>query len=109
LSGGAAASPSQAAASGKPAQIIVNQIQFGPPLPAFPIPVHEGCSSLWHPSPVLAWLHERAHYAIPSTLLDVANIAMQINLAKEARQIEHSLQREPVELFAQKRKSHFRG
>jgi predicted DNA-binding transcriptional regulator AlpA len=67
---------------------------------SFPIPVHEGSASLWHLSPVLAWLHERAHYAIPSTLLDVANIAMQINLAKEASQIEHSVQRELVELVA---------
>jgi hypothetical protein len=64
----------------------------------FPVPVHEGSAALWHLAPVLAWLHERANYTIPSTLLDVAHMAMQINLAKEAIQIERSVQRELVEL-----------
>ena len=66
----------------------------------FPVPVHEGSAALWHLSPVLTWLRERAHYAIPSTLLDVAHIAMHINLTKEASQIERGVQRELVELVA---------
>jgi len=62
--------------------------------------VHEGNAALWHLSPVLTWLQERAHYTIPSTLLAVAHIAMQINLTKEASQIERGVQRELVESVA---------
>jgi hypothetical protein len=66
----------------------------------FPVPVHEGSAALWHLSPVLVWLRENANYTISPMLLEVAHIAMQINLAKEASQIEHSVQREFVELVA---------
>ncbi len=66
----------------------------------FPIPVHEGSAALWHLAPVLAWLRDRAGYAIPATLLEVAHIAMQVNLAKEACQIERSAHSERMELLA---------
>jgi hypothetical protein len=66
----------------------------------FPVPVHEGSAALWHLAPVLTWLRERAAYAIPATLLDVAHIAMQINLAKEASQIERNVHNEFIELVA---------
>jgi hypothetical protein len=66
----------------------------------FPVPVHEGRAALWHLSPVLLWLRERANYSIPPVLLEVAHIAMQINLAKEASQIERSAQKELFELVA---------
>jgi hypothetical protein len=66
----------------------------------FPVPVHEGSAALWHLSPVLLWLRERANYSIPPVLLEVAHIAMQINLAKEASQIERSAQKELFELVA---------
>jgi hypothetical protein len=66
----------------------------------FPAPVHEGSAALWHLAPVLAWLQERGTYAIPSGLLEVAHLAMQINLTKEASQIEHAVQRELVDLVA---------
>ena len=66
----------------------------------FPAPIHEGSAALWHLSPVLIWLRDRADYTIPSTLLEVAHIAMQINLAKEASQIERSVQTEFVKLVA---------
>ena len=66
----------------------------------FPVPVHEGSAALWHLSPVLTWLRERADYAIPPMLLEVAHIAMQINLAKEASQIERDVHIELVELVA---------
>jgi hypothetical protein len=66
----------------------------------FPVPVHEGSAALWHLAPVLTWLRERAAYAIPATLLDVAHIAMQINLAREASQIERNVHNEFIELVA---------
>jgi hypothetical protein len=66
----------------------------------FPVPVHDGNTALWHLSPVLIWLHESAGYTISPMLLEVAHITMQINLAKEASQIERSVQKELVELVA---------
>jgi hypothetical protein len=67
---------------------------------SFPAAVHEGSATLWHLSPVLKWLGEFANYSIKQSLLDVAHIAMQINLAKEASQIEHEDHRELLELVA---------
>ena len=66
----------------------------------FPAPVHEGSTALWHLLPVLVWLHDRAGYSIPSTLFEVAHIAMQINIVKEATQIQRSVRRELVDLVA---------
>ena len=40
--------------------------------PTFPFAVHEGSSAVWHLYPVLKWLQEKAHYAVPQPLLDVA-------------------------------------
>ena len=67
---------------------------------SFPVAVHEGSAALWHLSPILKWLKERANYPIKQSLLDVAYIAMQINLAKEASQIERHVQSEVLELVA---------
>jgi hypothetical protein len=67
---------------------------------SFPLPVHEGSSSVWHLFPVLNWLREKTSYTVPDSLLDVAHMAMQINLAKESKQIEHSMHEEVRELFA---------
>jgi hypothetical protein len=66
---------------------------------SFPIAMHEGSAALWHLSPILQWLKKRA-YPIEPSLLEVAYIAMQINLAKEASQIEHDVQTELLEFVA---------
>jgi hypothetical protein len=68
--------------------------------PTFPFAVHEGSSAVWHLYPVLKWLQEKAHYAVPQPLLDVAPIAMQINIAKESKQLDRSVQREVSDLVA---------
>jgi hypothetical protein len=67
---------------------------------SFPSAVHEGSSAVWHLFPVLQWLRDRVEYAVPQPLLDVAHIAMQINLAKEFKQIEPGVQRELSSLVA---------
>ena len=67
---------------------------------SFPVAMHEGSVALWHLSPVLKWLKEHADYRIEPSLIEVAHMAMQINLAKEASQIERRIQREVVELVA---------
>jgi hypothetical protein len=66
----------------------------------FPPAFHEGSSAVWHLFPVLKWLQEQADYSVPQTLLDVAHITMQINLAKESKQLEQSVQRELSALVA---------
>lgn len=67
---------------------------------SFPVAVHEGNAALWHLFPVLNWLKARAGYAIKQSLVDVAYITMQINLAKEANQIERRVQMKVLELVA---------
>lgn len=67
---------------------------------SFPVAVHEGSAALWHLFPVLSWLKDRAGYPINQSLIDLAYITMQINLAKEASQIERRVQKEVFELVA---------
>ena len=66
----------------------------------FPAPVHEGSTSVWHLADVLQWLADRGDYAIEKPLLDVARVAMQINLAKEARALEAPVQKKVRALVA---------
>jgi predicted DNA-binding transcriptional regulator AlpA len=66
----------------------------------FPTPVHEGTAVLWHLAHILEWFKGRASYDIEPALFDVAHTAMQINLAKEAKQIERRVQREVLGLVA---------
>lgn len=58
----------------------------------FPAPVHDGSTALWHLTSVLEWLNGRDGYSIDKQLLDIARVAMQINLAKELQ-----LLNQPVE------------
>ena len=66
----------------------------------FPAPVHEGSASVWHLAHVLRWLADRGDYAIKKPLLDVATVAMQINLVKEARELDAPVQKEVRTLVA---------
>ena len=67
---------------------------------SFPVALHEGSAALWHLSPLLQWLQQRTDYRIKPSLLEVAHMAMQINLAKEANLLERRIQREVLELVA---------
>ena len=67
---------------------------------SFPVALHEGSAAIWHLSPVLKWLKERADYQIEPSLIEVAHMAMQINLAKEIGLLERRIQREVVKLVA---------
>jgi len=66
----------------------------------FPAPVHEGSASVWHLAHVLEWLVERGDYAIKQPLLEVATVAMQVNLVKEARGLDVPVQKEVRTLVA---------
>ncbi len=58
---------------------------------AFPAPVHEGKSSIWHLFQVLTWLKDKETYHIEDTLLETAQTNMQVNVAKEAYYIDPGL------------------
>ncbi len=50
---------------------------------SFPVPVHEGSTSIWHLADVLDWLQAKGSYVITKNILDVALVALQVNLAKQ--------------------------
>jgi len=54
---------------------------------SFPTPVHEGSASIWHLADVLAWLQARGGYPLAKDVLDVARVALQVNVAKEGRRL----------------------
>ncbi|REG61717.1 AlpA family transcriptional regulator [Paraburkholderia sp. BL6669N2] len=60
----------------------------------FPPPVHEGSASVWHLSDILDWLAARGGYEIKPDVFDIARAVKQINLAKEARELEPRLGRQ---------------
>lgn len=66
----------------------------------FPLPVHEGNPAVWHLSDVLLWLMSRGDYPIRGDLIDIAKSTKQVNLAKEAREIEPSIKRQLAALLA---------
>lgn len=61
---------------------------------SFPAPVHEGSAALWHLADVLAWLGTRGTYPLDPSVFEVAEIAMQVNLARQAPLRVPRLQRE---------------
>ena len=61
---------------------------------SFPAPVHEGSASIWHLADVLAWLQGRGGYALAKEVFDVAQVALQVNVAKEGRRLPRSASRE---------------
>lgn len=67
---------------------------------SFPAPIHEGSAAVWHLEPVLQWLRGRADYAIEQRQIDVAHMAMQVNLAREVGRLELPLQNEIRTLLA---------
>jgi len=67
----------------------------------FPAPVHEGSTAIWHLEPVLQWFRGKGGYNnISQEQIDVAHIAMQINLVKAANRLELPMQREVQTLVA---------
>jgi hypothetical protein len=66
---------------------------------SFPVPVHEGSSSLWHLLDVLGWLRQR-DYDIAPALIEIAAAARQVNLARCASQLAPAMQRELRALVA---------
>lgn len=60
----------------------------------FPAPVHEGSASIWHLADVLTWLQAKGSYSVAMDVLEVACVALQVNVAKEGRRLSRSASRE---------------
>ncbi len=60
----------------------------------FPAPVHEGSASIWHLADVLTWLQAKGSYSLAMDVLEVACVALQVNVAKEGRRLSRSASRE---------------
>ncbi|MBV7460534.1 MULTISPECIES: AlpA family transcriptional regulator [unclassified Acidovorax] len=54
---------------------------------SFPTPVHEGSASIWHLADVLAWLQARGSYSLAKGVLEVARVALQVNVLKEGQRL----------------------
>jgi len=50
-----------------------------------PSPVHEGTSAIWHLALLLRWLRDEKRYRIADDLIELASIAMQVNVALDRR------------------------
>lgn len=53
----------------------------------FPVAVHEGSQSLWHLRPVLAWFSETQKRSIDQSLIEVSDVTMKVNIARETRRL----------------------
>ncbi|MEW6038006.1 MAG: DNA-binding protein [Pseudomonadota bacterium] len=61
---------------------------------SFPAPVHEGSTSIWHLADVLTWLQTKGSYSLARDVLEVACVALQVNVAKEGRRLSRSTSEE---------------
>ena len=61
---------------------------------SFPAPVHEGTTSLWHLADVLAWLQAKGGYTLSEELMELARVALQVNISKESARVSSKVSRE---------------
>ncbi|HKS11402.1 MAG TPA: DNA-binding protein [Pseudomonas sp.] len=54
---------------------------------SFPAPVHEGSASIWHLADVLGWMTGHGSYSFAEGVLDVARVAMRVNVVKEYQRV----------------------
>lgn len=65
----------------------------------FPLAVHEGSQALWHLRPLLAWFAETQKRPIDRSLIEVSEVTMQVNMARERRLRGAGLSKELEMLF----------
>jgi len=58
---------------------------------SFPLPLHEGASSIWHLADVLAWFSEKQKRAIQQELMGVAQVTRGVNLTRETDRVDRRL------------------
>jgi len=61
---------------------------------SFPAPVHEGSASIWHLADVLTWFQAKGSYSLTQDVLDVAQVALQVNVSKEGRRVSQAVRKE---------------
>ena len=67
----------------------------------FPAAVHEGSQAIWHLRPVLEWFATTQKRAIDQSLIEVSEVTMRVNIAKQARRVSGAgLPEELERLFA---------
>ena len=54
---------------------------------SFPAPIHEGSASLWHLAEILVWLQARGSYAIGEETLELARVAMTVNVSSAYQRV----------------------
>ncbi|HHJ1298565.1 DNA-binding protein [Pseudomonas sp. P1B16] len=54
---------------------------------SFPAPIHEGSASLWHLAEILVWLQARGSYAIGQETLELARVAMTVNVSSAYQRV----------------------
>jgi hypothetical protein len=69
--------------------------------PRSPSPVYEGTPSIWHLAEILTWLREDKSYSIDDSLLEVAIVNMEFNIARKWRKIAPDLQANIRDLVCQ--------
>jgi hypothetical protein len=57
-----------------------------------PLPVYEGTPSIWHLADILIWLREEKTYSIDDSLLEIAKINMNFNVARSWQKVAPDLQ-----------------
>lgn len=57
---------------------------------SFPAPVHEGPATIWHLADILAWLEAKGGYVLPAAIREIAQVALDLNLARESRRLTSS-------------------
>jgi len=55
---------------------------------AFPSPIHEGSTAIWHLSKVLKWLKSNGNYEIDDSLIEISSTNMVVNVTAQFREIE---------------------
>lgn len=50
----------------------------------FPLAVHEGTQAIWHLRPVLVWFTDNQRRAIDRSLMEISEVTMKVNIAKQA-------------------------
>lgn len=61
---------------------------------SFPAPVHDGTTAVWHLADLLEWLQSRLAYPTEAITLEVARSNKQVNLVKQAEQINPTAQKQ---------------
>ncbi len=61
---------------------------------AFPAPVHEGKTAIWHLESVLRWLRETGVSKVPLPLLELSAVTRQCNLQRELAALDSELQKQ---------------